>query len=98
MGDDADWDWLCGIQKHSVIEPDAVILLDVDPELSMSRVGLRGEERSRFEKTAFQKEVRKAYLKLADMFGYIVIDASADADPVYARAAGALKERGIDVT
>lgn len=98
MGAEADWEWLCSMQKHSVIQPDAVILLDVDPELSMSRVGSRGEEKSRFEKLAFQKEVRKAYLRLAEEFGYRVIDASADADTVYGRTVDALKEMGIDVT
>lgn len=95
MGAGADWEWLCTIQRHSVIEPDAVVLLDVDPELSMSRVGARGEERSRFEKLAFQKEVRKAYLRLADEFGYVIIDASADADTVYGRTVAALREKGI---
>ncbi|AGI47157.1 thymidylate kinase [Thermoplasmatales archaeon BRNA1] len=95
MGDSADWDWLVSMQKDAVIQPDAVILLDMDPEVSMSRVGNRGEELSRFEKLEFQRRVRDAYLRLAQMFGYIVIDASKDADSVYEEAVSALKGRGL---
>lgn len=98
MGDSADWDWLSSMQAHSVIRPDAVILLDMDPEESMARVGSRGEELSRFEKLDFQRRVRTAYLRLAEQFGYIVIDASKGADEVFADAVNALKQRGIDAS
>ena len=95
MGDAADWEWLNSMQRHAVIEPDAVILLDVDPEKSMSRVDSRGEDLSRFERLDFQRRVRNAYLRLAREHGYIVIDASADADTVYREAVSALKGKGI---
>jgi dTMP kinase len=98
MGDSADWDWLNSMQAHSVIRPDAVILLDMDPEESMARVGSRGEELSRFERLDFQRRVRTAYLRLAEQFGYIVIDASKGADEVFADAVNALKQRGIDAS
>ncbi len=98
MGDSADWDWLNSMQAHSVIRPDAVILLDMDPEASMARVGSRGEELSRFEKPEFQRRVREAYLRLADQFGYIVIDASKGPEEVYADAVKALRERGINAS
>lgn len=98
MGDSADWDWLSSMQAHSVIRPDAVILLDMDPEESMARVGSRGEELSRFERLDFQRRVRTAYLRLAEQFGYIVIDASKGADEVFADAVNALKQRGIDAS
>ena len=98
MGDAADWDWLNSMQAHSVIRPDAVILLDMDPEESMARVGTRGEELSRFEKLDFQRRVRSAYLRLAEQFGYIVIDASKGADEVFADAVEALRLRGIDAS
>jgi len=95
MGDRADWAWLNSMQAHSVIRPDAVLLLDVDPEESISRVGNRGEELSRFEKLEFQRRVRDAYLRLARENDYIVIDASASADEVYEQAVAELKRRGI---
>lgn len=95
MGDAADWDWLNSMQSHSVVVPDAVLLLDVDPEESMARVGSRGEELSRFEKLDFQRRVREAYLRLARENNYIVIDASASADEVYEAAVSELRKRGI---
>ena len=98
MGDAADWDWLNDMQRHSIIEPDAVILLDMDPEASMARVGTRGEELSRFEKLDFQRRVREAYLRLARQYGYIVVDASRSPDEVYADVVNALRERGIDAS
>ena len=98
MEDSADWDWLNSMQAHSVIRPDAVILLDMDPEESMARVGSRGEELSRFERLDFQRRVRTAYLRLAEQFGYIIIDASKGADEVFADAVNALKQRGIDAS
>ena len=98
MGESADWEWLNSMQKHSVIEPDAVILLDMDPEVSMARVGVRGEELSRFEKLDFQRRVRDAYLRLAHQFNYIVIDASQDADSVYRDVVSALKRKGINAS
>ena len=98
MGDAADWDWLNSMQVHSVIQPDAVVLLDMDPEVSMNRVGARGEDLSRFEKLDFQRRVRDAYLRLAHQFDYIVVDASKDADSVYADVVSALRKRGINAS
>ena len=98
MGDAADWDWLNYMQRHSVIKPDAVVLLDVDPGMSMRRVDVRGEELSRFEKLDFQRRVREAYLRLARQFDYIVVDASRDADTVYADVVSALQERGVNAS
>ena len=98
MGDAADWDWLNSMQVHSVIQPDAVVLLDMNPEVSMNRVGARGEDLSRFEKLDFQRRVRDAYLRLAHQFDYIVVDASKDADSVYADVVSALSGRGINAS
>lgn len=78
--------WLEGIQTNSVIEPDATILLDIDPESSMARVDSRGEGRSRFEKLDYLRRVRKTYLDLAERHGYSVIDASKDAEEVHQEA------------
>lgn len=93
--DRADWEWLCTMQKRAVIAPDAVVLLDIDPEISMERVGSRGEERSRFEKLDYQRRVRAAYLRLAEEYGYIVIDASGTVEDVYGKTVCELKKRGI---
>lgn len=96
--DGADWDWLCAIQKRASVEPDAVVLLDIDPDASMHRVGARGEEVSRFEDLGFQRRVREAYLRLAEEYGYIVIDASGSVEQVYDRTVDELRKRGINAS
>jgi len=95
MGQDADWEWLIGIQKRSVIEPDVTFLLDIDPEEALRRVGERGNGTSRFERPAYLKGVRSAYLRLKDRFGYCVIDASKDADSVFADVMDIMERKGL---
>lgn len=82
-GDSADLGWLKGLCEPFTDEPDAVILLDMDPEESMGRVEGRGLEESKFENIAFLRQVRSAYLDLAREFGYSVVDASRSADEVF---------------
>ncbi len=83
-GDSADTDWLRSLCEPFIQRPDLVILLDIDPESSMSRVDARGEAGSKFENIAFLEQVREAYLELADDYGYEVIDATRPMDEVCA--------------
>lgn len=82
-GDSADIAWLRGLCEPFISEPDAVILLDIDPDASMSRVEVRGEAGSKFEEIGFLRQVRSAYLGLAEDYGYSVVDASRSADEVF---------------
>lgn len=75
-GDATDTDWLIEINSDFVRRPDATILLDMDPRDSLGRVGSRGEEVSKFENLGFLEQVRDNYLRLAERFGFHVIDAS----------------------
>ncbi len=81
-GTDVDRDWLLSISRRFVDKPDLTILLDVEPEASLARVSARGEEISKFEKLEFLRRVREEYLRLADEFGFTVIDASRDPESV----------------
>lgn len=83
-GDAVGMEDLMALSERFVQEPDAVILLDMDPRASMDRVGSRGEEESKFENLAFQEQVRARYLELADRFGYEVVDASRSREDVLA--------------
>lgn len=62
------------------IKPDITILLDIDPELGLSRSVRAENAETRFEDKglAFHQNVRKAYLDLADANSdrFMVIDAS----------------------
>lgn len=84
-GGSADTEWLLSINSAFTDRADLTILLDIDPSTGMSRVGSRGEEESKFERSDFLSQVRNGYLELAERFGFEVVDASADADIVYAR-------------
>ena len=83
-GDSTDRDWLLEISKPFIGVPDAVILLDMDPERSLDRVSSRGEAESKFENLGFLQQVRREYLRLADDLGFCKVDASAGPDAVFA--------------
>lgn len=85
-GDASDREWLIGINREFIDIPEAIILLDIDPKVGMDRVGVRGEEISKFERLDFQNQVRENYLLLAKEFGFDVIDASQMQDQVFAEA------------
>lgn len=95
MDGEADVEWLIDMQRHAVIEPDATFLLDMDPGESLRRVDSRGEGTSRFEKLDFLRDVRAEYLRLAERFGFSVVDASGDRDSVFSEVVGILKEKGL---
>lgn len=81
-GDSADREWLMDVCRPFIGVPDAVILLDMDPEASMARVGARGAEGSKFEDVRFLCQVRAEYLRLAEERGFAVVDASRPEDDV----------------
>jgi len=91
-GDSSDREWLIEINRQFIAEPDATILLDIDPKVGMNRVGVRGEEISKFERLDFQNQVRENYLRLAKEFGFSVVDASKTQDEVFAEAMGIVEK------
>lgn len=95
LGDVADTDWLLNMQCKSVIKPDATFLLDIDPDVALARVDSRGEALSRFEKSDYLKKVRSAYLDLAKILDYDVIDADQGPDKVFETVLGILKKKGL---
>ncbi|MCQ2079182.1 MAG: dTMP kinase [archaeon] len=95
LGEGADWDWLLDMQSKSVIEPDLTILLDIDPEISLKRVAVRGEALSRFEKLDFLRKVREAYLRLADLLDYAVVDATMGPTMVAETVLGIMEKKGL---
>lgn len=74
-----DMKWLEAINSEVILEPDITIVLDADPKVGLERVGKRGQK-SRFEKLAYQKKVRKNFLSIAKKKKYKIIDASEDLD------------------
>ncbi len=91
-GTDVDRDWLLSISQRFVGKPDLTILLDVHPEASLARVSARGEEISKFEKLEFLRRVREEYLRLAEEYGFVVIDASRGPESVLEDAMRRIEE------
>lgn len=61
---DEPLDWVRSLHKGWTIDPDMIILFDIDPAVAVKRCGDRGEQ-SKFEKIEFLKAVRSNYLRLA---------------------------------
>ena len=70
-------EWLISLNLPVIREPDLTVLLDIDPEKGLGRIGGRGEI-SKFENAEYLRGVRKAYLELAEEFGFTVMDAERD--------------------
>ncbi len=60
------------------LEPDIVIILDIDPQIALKRLQNKKKKSkiTKFENLKFLEKVRKAYLKLAKKFNWLVIDGS----------------------
>lgn len=88
-----DYGLLVTLNELATIEPDVTILLDIDPERSMSRVDDRGEEKSKFEKLEFQKRVRENYLSIAMEKGFIILDATASKETLLSQSMEHIMEK-----
>ncbi len=71
-------DWIRQINKYS-LQPDMVILLDVETKTALTRC----EGKDRFEEKTFLNNVRKRYLKLADTYGFMVVNANNGVNKVH---------------
>ncbi|MEE4350799.1 MAG: dTMP kinase [Pacificimonas sp.] len=73
--------------------PDLTLLLDVEPEVGLSRTTARGGDETRFEEEglAFHEEVRAGFRDIAEVDERIVVvDASADEDAVHTACMAAI--------
>ena len=66
--------WVREVNRPFVIQPDAVILLDMPAGKSLSRLASR-DEITRFEKEEYLESVRHTYLILAQRHNFHIVDA-----------------------
>lgn len=69
-------EWVLGLHTGWTIVPDLSILLDVRPEVAVTRVESRSHQ-TKFEKVTFLEKVRANYLKLVEMYPerFLVVEA-----------------------
>ncbi|MBQ8179810.1 MAG: dTMP kinase [Candidatus Methanomethylophilaceae archaeon] len=91
-GDSTDRDMLIDINRQFIGKPDLTILLDIDPSSGLDRAGARGEAASKFERPDFLAEVRSNYLRLAEEYGFRVVDASGEPGEVLERVMAIVSE------
>jgi dTMP kinase len=84
-----DAGWLIDVQKQ-LPQPDLTFLLDIAPEVSARR---KAQDRDRYERDlALLGRVRESYLRLAQQYGWQVLDANRDRDAVAAEVASAVQQ------
>jgi dTMP kinase len=69
MGKELDLNWIKKINRYA-LEPDAVIFLDISPEIGQARLSngqLRIKDHSYFENISQQEWVRKVYLEVLNL-------------------------------
>lgn len=79
VAEGVDVEWIEGINKWA-LKADLTILLDVDVQTAMERMGSKFKDK--FEEEGFLKRVREIYLKRAKERGYPVIDATPPVEDV----------------
>lgn len=84
-------DWLRDVSKYIIIEPDITFLFSISPEKALERLNDR-DERSKFERLGYLKEVDSIYRMIAeDDPSCFVVDASAPLEDVVAEVHRAMK-------
>lgn len=91
-GEALDRDWLISMNLPVTIAPDLTVLLDIDAVKGLGRIGGRGEL-SKYERSEFLENTRKEYLRLADEFGFMVVDAEKDQEETADKVLERFKER-----
>ena len=82
-------EWLVGLET-GLPKPDTVIVLDAPPAALSSRRGLGKDEYER--NTVLQERTRDAYLKLAGLFGWKVVNATGGIDATSQALIGAVSD------
>jgi dTMP kinase len=91
-GEALDREWLIALNMPVIATPDLTVLLDIDPEKGLGRISGRGEL-SKFEESKFLGNVRREYLRLADEFYFMIVDAEEKQNEITEKIIAKLKER-----
>lgn len=93
MAKELDLDWIREINRHA-LEPDAVVFLDVSPEVGQARLSngqVRIKDHSYFESISQQERIRKVYLEVLNLE-----DSPLDSKKVFVSQAGGTRVYRVD--
>jgi len=91
-GEALDREWLISLNRPIMIMPDLTVLLDIDPKKGLGRIGERGEL-SKYEELHYLENTRREYLRLADEFDFMVVDAEETQTDIANKIIEKLKEK-----
>jgi len=91
-GEALDREWLISLNMPVIIMPDLTVLLDIDPKKGLSRIGGR-DELSKYEELHYLENTRREYLRLADEYDFMIIDAEESQTEIADKIITKLKER-----
>jgi len=85
--------WVQGLHRGWTVVPDMTILFTIDPEVAVSRCGVRGDK-TKFEKHEFLKKVQDNFFRLAreEPHRFVIIDAGAELEKVGREAEMRIKD------
>ncbi|MCE4615052.1 MAG: dTMP kinase [Desulfurococcales archaeon] len=86
----AEREWVEEINRYAV-RPDITILLDIDPREAEARSG--DARLQALEDKVFSENIRKIYLELASLYGFLVLDASKNPNVLVSEVVSELKKR-----
>jgi dTMP kinase len=91
-GEALDREWLIELNTPVIITPDLTVLLDIDAKKGLGRIEDRGKM-SKFEEQRFLENTRREYLRLADEYDFMIIDAEESQAEIANKIIAKFKER-----
>ncbi|MCD6576149.1 MAG: dTMP kinase [Nanoarchaeota archaeon] len=87
---------ISSLQK-SFLKPNVAFILDVTPEIALSRIGNSRDGVEKFEKLEFMKKIRANFLELKSKLNdnIVIIDASKSKEDVFNEIVGHLSKQGF---
>ncbi len=73
--EEISFNYLEKIHQPFILKPNLTVLLDIKPETALERINTNRDNKSKYEKVSFLQKVRSNYLKLAERYNWITINA-----------------------
>ena len=75
-------EWLECVYEPMRLDPDMIILLNIEPRRGLGFVNTR-DFKEKFEREEFLERVQDIYMQLAEKYGFLVVDSNRNLEEVY---------------